>query len=533
MGMLMQTATETAAGYTGGVRSRIEYQRRIRQIEGPGPVERAVFDYFIMPVILVLIEIYRHMSAFWRVNEGFAKKVEKTYEEDDDNDKKKRKVATWHELELLQYRVQTVAALAALLSVGIAVIVNELQFRGFIPGWTEDCSNPDVSRLTCKPNPTCSYDPTDYEISGIVRLTCLEPDVNKYGFVDRLKYINTANTGFIIFATYIYYRYEANIFSLRVHTEMGNRQLTSFWLHQCGLLKWFLLEAFLLLIQQVPAFYYDVIVQTSYFSSRPSVYSVDGIIAILMGVRIFQIWKWYRGYLYTRFTSRRHAIRLNDEETGSTLAVKLFVLENPVLASTQLLIFVILIGSFVYRIAESSTNEAVGVYYWDCMWFMIDAMTGLPIADKTLEPEGTFGRVIAVIVRIFGVFWFILVLSAIRQVQVYDVAETQFFGWIRISSLNTVVKISAARVIQYMWIYGIDHWSTLRQLDRFRLAKQNFKMAQNTDPEQSDFEVFKRSLTTQMKNVKKLLDDAKEGMDKRETTQEGQGSLLPPLSVFV
>lgn len=462
-GMVLQAATEAVAGYTGGMRSRVEYRRRIRQMEGPGPLERALLDYLIVPLTLALIEIYLHLSAYWRVNEGFARK--KVKDDDDDDDDEIRKIATWHELEMMQHRIQTMAALGSFVSVATAVLVNELQFRGYIPAWEQDCSNPDALKLGCKLNPTCNYAFDDLEQRTL--LTCAEPEVNNFGFVDRLKFFNTGLTLYIMFTAFFYFRYEANIFSIRNHTEFVDPKLRSYWLHECGLLKWYMLEILFLIPHQVPYFYYDVIVQTSYFGTRPSVYSVDGIVALVMGVRFWQVWKWYRGFLYTRFTSRRYAIRLNDEETGSLLAVRLFVLANPVFASTHLFLAIIFLGSFVYRIAESSVNEIVGVYYWDAMWFMIDAMTGLPIADKTLEPQGTFGRVIAVIVRFLGIFWFVLVVTAVKQFQKYDESETQFFGWIRISSLNTIVKVCiCAHRVRALVMGGFDQCIVARECMR-------------------------------------------------------------------
>jgi hypothetical protein len=83
--------------------------------------------------VLLGVQIYLHLSAYWRVNEGFSRKIAKD-ENDDDDEEDKAKIATWHELEVLQQRVQTMAAIAAFLSVCVGVLVNELQFRGFIPG---------------------------------------------------------------------------------------------------------------------------------------------------------------------------------------------------------------------------------------------------------------------------------------------------------------------------------------------------------------------------------------------------------------
>ena len=87
-------------------------------------------------VTLVIVVIYEHLSAYWRGNEGFAKKVVKKSDDDDDEEEQKRKIATWRQLELMQQRIQTMAGLAAFVSIIVGVLVNELQFRGFVPGAT-------------------------------------------------------------------------------------------------------------------------------------------------------------------------------------------------------------------------------------------------------------------------------------------------------------------------------------------------------------------------------------------------------------
>jgi len=49
-------------------------------------------------------------------------------------------------------------------------------------------------------------------------------------------------------------------------------------------------------------------------------------------------------------------------------------------------------------------------------------------------------RLLAVAVRFLGILWFILVLSAVKQLGKHDLAETQFFGWIRISSVCPLLR---------------------------------------------------------------------------------------------
>jgi len=95
--------------------------------------------------------------------------------------------------------------------------------------------------------------------------------------------------------------------------------------------------------------------------------------------------------------------------------------------------------------------------------------------------------------------------------------------------LNTTVKISAARVIQYMWVYGIGHFSTLRQLDRFRIAQQNLRNASkdSENPESADFDVFKRSISSKMADMKKMVETYNEELDKeQDISQHGKGLCL-------
>lgn len=90
------------------------------------------------------------------------------------------------------------------------------------------------------------------------------------------------------------------------------------------------------------------------------------------------------------------------------------MLENPIVLSAHLLSITVAVGSYFYRIAESSTNSTANIYYWDALWFVVDTMTGLPVADDAIEPKGQFGRVIAVFVRFMGILWYAMLIQAAR-----------------------------------------------------------------------------------------------------------------------
>lgn len=269
------------------------------------------------------------------------------------------------------------------------------------------------------------------------------------------------------------------------------------------------MELLLLMVHQLPYVSYDVIVNSSIFSGRPSVYSLDGILGLLMIGRLLQVLRWYRGYLFVKFQSRHFASRLNDEQMSTLLALRLFILKSPLLASSHFLLGCVAVGSYCYRVAESSTNPTASVYYWDSLWFVVDTLTGLPVADEVVEPKGQFGRTIAVVVRIMGILWYVLLVNSFKEWAKFAPDELQVQQWLRLSTRTNVVKVSQIRVIQYLFLYGKNHWATLRQLRRFQRAKIKLRLLEETgnQRENYDFDAFLRAITVRRTGDVKLFDE--------------------------
>jgi hypothetical protein len=457
-GMLHQKTKESVKGATAGLVARIEYHRRLRAKEGPGPVEQGLRDVFLEPLVFLLRKLRLYFTAYIRVDDGFQVQVLRKREElrrgrreretarmqtlfpdqleghdEDEEQEELPPVVTWRQLETLQQTIQSIVAVLSLVTIVIAVFVHELQYRGFVPPWELDCENPAADRALCSVNPSCTYSMVNTtEMRNLQVLTCFSIDHSRE-LIDQLKIANSGMTAWLILTVYFYYRYEANIVSLRNHVEFIDRELHSHWLYTHGLLKWFVLETIFLLIHQIPYYSTDIVINSDLFSTRPSVYSFDGIIALLMVVRGFQIWKWYRGYLFHRYNSRAFAVRLHDQPMGSVLALRVIALNNPLLLSFNVFLFVLGVGSYFYRIAESSTNPTSSLYYWDSLWFAMDTMTGLPIAEDQIEPKGQLGRFLAFCVRILGILWFCSVVAAARNSLRISSDENQALMWLKMS----------------------------------------------------------------------------------------------------
>ncbi|KAJ1478328.1 hypothetical protein T484DRAFT_1817945 [Baffinella frigidus] len=271
------------------------------------PVEQGLREVFLEPLLWLFGQLRLYLAAYHRVGDGFQVKMRQKREErrkgtlakekarmqtlfpdqnldddDDDEEEELPPVVTWRQLESLQQSIQSIAAVIAFMSISIAVFVHELQYRGFVPPWELDCANPAADRVLCTINPSCSYGLVNTTVADNVRiLTCFPLDDNR-GLIDNLKIGNSALTLWLLVTVYFYYRYEANILSLRNHVEFVDRELEIHWLYTSGLQKWFMLEGFFLIISQVPYYSTDIVINSDLFSTRPTVYSLDGIIALLM-----------------------------------------------------------------------------------------------------------------------------------------------------------------------------------------------------------------------------------------------------------
>ena len=228
---------EHLAEWQGMGKSRLELWRRLRKANGPGTVELLVRDFILVPIVSVRVVLVDYALSFFRVNQPFAGLKDRGHS---------ARATTWHEAESHQQKVAMVSALVAVATIILGITVQELQFRGYVPLWSEDCANPTVNHGSCIPNP-CTY--VNGTTAGSLRLRCSSSYPNE-DLVNKIKVANTLLTCFLFLSTYVLYRYEANISSLRNHVEF-NEKLVKYDLKTCGLLNRFLLELVVNVVHQV------------------------------------------------------------------------------------------------------------------------------------------------------------------------------------------------------------------------------------------------------------------------------------------
>ncbi|KAJ1478329.1 hypothetical protein T484DRAFT_1904744, partial [Baffinella frigidus] len=147
--------------------------------------------------------------------------------------------------------------------------------------------------------------------------------------------------------------------------------------------------------------------------------------------------------------------------------------------------------------------------------FAIDTMTGLPVPEDQIQPKGQFGRVLAFAVRIAGILWFSSVVAAVKNSMRLSSDENQTLLWMKMAKVNSLVRTSAARCIQYMHLYGVYHWVTLRQVRRLRQRQQQLRafMGGGTRLEESDFDIFMKTAKSRMSERKRLLEGVEKDID--------------------
>ena len=230
---------QTFSEWRTAFHSRLEIRRRKRKLDGPGTATIIFRELILGPTIDLFGMVRDYAFAYVRAAVPFS---QASRGEGSDANARRR---TWRDMECDQRRVQLVTALIALVTVMLAISANELQFRGYVPAWDEDCANPEVQTATCFVNP-CSY--STPPSAQLATLTCPATFPNE-ATANSIKMSNTVLTLLLFLSIYAYYRYEADILSLRNHVEF-KQPLKIHTLSECGLLNHFFIQLLLSAVHQ-------------------------------------------------------------------------------------------------------------------------------------------------------------------------------------------------------------------------------------------------------------------------------------------
>ncbi len=96
----------------------------------------------------------------------------------------------------------------------------------------------------------------------------------------------------------------------------------------------------------------DVILDTRASAARPAAHTADGLLSLAVLGRLYLVLRWLRAALFARFDSPRLPARLADRPHRAVLAVRVAILQAPFLTATATAASVVLVLSYVYRVAE-------------------------------------------------------------------------------------------------------------------------------------------------------------------------------------
>ena len=102
----------------------------------------------------------------------------------------------------------------------------------------------------------------------------------------------------------------------------------------------------------------DLILDTRAFSPRAAVTSLDGVLSVLVLLRLYHAIAWLHAAVLARYTSRRFAARLSHQPAGPLLAARILALHSPLLTAAAVALAAAVVFSYVYRVAESRWRTA-------------------------------------------------------------------------------------------------------------------------------------------------------------------------------
>jgi hypothetical protein len=349
-----------------------------------------------------------------------------------------------YSLRGLQQRVYQMQQLVAVLSmVGLlcGIAVNEFCWLGYIPTPEEEagyCSapgnkqTPDECRLAGGSWTPGYPNPTNLEIGQ----RCRSAQNGELGGLI-LKSLTSGLTGLLLMAIFHLYECIAIELCFRNHLEYHREFVdVPFW--NMGLLPEFLIEVLASIVHPGPQLHFNLVVTARgrlvVYNSEVRFHTIrtkftirnkfllcacvlapgslpriprltascgwQSFLVALMFLRMYTLWRYYREWMFTRYTSKNFASRLSDVQMDSKLAIKAILADVPFETITFLFGFMTVTLAYLVRIAEAPANEE-HVYFWNQLWLIVVTATSTGYGD--LYPVTHLGRGVCILAMIIGI----------------------------------------------------------------------------------------------------------------------------------
>ena len=132
-----------------------------------------------------------------------------------------------------------------------------------------------------------------------------------------------------------------------------------------------------------------------------------------MFLRMYTLWRYYREWMFTRYTSKNFASRLSDVAMDSKLAIKAILADVPFETIGFLFSLMTITLAYLVRIAEAPANVEHSVYFWNQLWLIVVTATSTGYGD--LYPETHMGRFVCIVAMIGGIVLTAVLITAVLE----------------------------------------------------------------------------------------------------------------------
>jgi hypothetical protein len=427
---------------------------------------------------------------------------------------------TLRHLQARVYSMQRIVMILALIGLASAIAVNEWCWLGYIPTPEEEigyCADPTLgSKEACQgagfvytsgiPNPMKSED------GG----KC-DDTVGSF-----LKVSTTVLTAILLIAVFHLYEVVAIELNMRNHLEYHKPYVNlPFW--ELGLLPGFALEFLACCVHPAPGIVGFIEVEAR---GRLSVYNIESWCTAISFVRFYTVWRYFREWLFTRYTSKHFASRMNDVPMDSKLALKAILEDKPF--HTIFFAFLLMTFTLAYlvRICESPLNIE-HIYFWNQLWLIVVTATSTGYGD--IYPFSHVGRGVCVFAMLSGISLTAILISAVSSKLALNAGESRLMNFLQSENWEKEIRHAGARCIQSWWRRSILHPQTLSALRDFKNKRKSYRKFLEATPH---FGAFVETIKDENTEIKDTLAKIELSVAQRLPTQDAPMGVMGVLDAF-
>ena len=225
----------------------------------------------------------------------------------------------------------------------------------------------------------------------------------------------------------------------------------------------------------------------------------QSFLVAMMFVRMYTFWRYYREWMFMRYTSKNFASRLSDVAMDSKLAIKAILADMPFKTISFLFVLMTFTLAYLVRIAEAPANIE-HVYFWNQLWLVVVTATSTGYGD--LYPLTHFGRFICILAMMGGILLTALLISTVSSNLELNAGEHKLMNFLQSEHWEQQIKVAATKCIQSWWRRAIYHPRTMQALRNFKAKKKAYRKFLEATPH---FGAFVESMKQDTENVRQTL----------------------------